>query len=146
MNAQQRKELWRWAVNNRVFDVAETLTQVRNTFTALGGGDQDVQDKWIVAERQLRICELEVDNLRKLVGDIHFEPKDEPKDEPERLSVEEAKKRGVCRICQKDNAAHPPDNPFILAYGREYAHQKCLESIGVVVPDDMWYQRVIKPI
>ncbi len=126
MNAEQRKELWRWAVHNRVFDLTVALSEIRSTLTALGGDALMTHDKWIVAERQLRICELEVDNLRKMVGNIRFEPSDF-------LSVAEAQEKHVCRICQKDGEPHPPDNPFILNHGKEYAHQKCLESIGVVV-------------
>jgi hypothetical protein len=41
------------------------------------------------------------------------------------LSLEEARKKNVCRICGK--AATPfLGNPLVLDYGREYAHKKCI--------------------
>lgn len=43
------------------------------------------------------------------------------------LTVEEARRRGVCRICQVNNLPGP-DNPFVLDLGKEYAHQQCLDN------------------
>lgn len=40
-------------------------------------------------------------------------------------ALKDAQQRRICRICKK--AAIPgPDNPIVLDYGKEYAHQKCL--------------------
>lgn len=44
----------------------------------------------------------------------------------EGLSVQEARRRGVCRICGNRVSAHLR-NPFVFNYGKEHAHQKCLE-------------------
>lgn len=41
------------------------------------------------------------------------------------LSVEQARKRNVCRICEQR-----PTMPLILDYGKEYACQKCLQPQG----------------
>jgi len=42
------------------------------------------------------------------------------------LSVAEAKKLRVCRICRIDDKPSP-GNPLVLNYGKEYAHEKCLK-------------------
>jgi hypothetical protein len=46
------------------------------------------------------------------------------------LTVGEAQQQGVCRICRKIGGAREvigKVDPFILNFGREYAHQSCLE-------------------
>lgn len=43
------------------------------------------------------------------------------------FTVEDAKQLNVCRICKKSSIPLP-DNPLILNYGKEFAHQKCLEE------------------
>lgn len=41
------------------------------------------------------------------------------------LPVNEAQLKGVCRICQEPHSA-TNGNPFILNYGKEFAHENCL--------------------
>jgi len=36
-----------------------------------------VHDKWTIAERQLRVCALELENLRNAISRIAFEPQTE---------------------------------------------------------------------
>jgi hypothetical protein len=45
----------------------------------------------------------------------------------EPFTIAEARKKGVCRICQIDNIPSPR-NPLVLNYGEEYAHQECLDA------------------
>jgi len=40
------------------------------------------------------------------------------------FSLKEAKRLNVCRICRGNPGG--PRNPFILNYGYEFAHKKCL--------------------
>lgn len=42
--------------------------------------------------------------------------------EGEAMTVEQARKARICRICHG-----PDDPPFTYNYGKEYAHTKCLE-------------------
>lgn len=42
---------------------------------------------------------------------------------PRSLTVEEAQRLRVCRICRK-----PMSAPFLLNFGKEFAHEACLES------------------
>jgi hypothetical protein len=48
------------------------------------------------------------------------------------MIVEEARKKGVCRICSnpmwKDTVNMVPVEDLIFNYGAEYAHKRCLES------------------
>jgi hypothetical protein len=46
------------------------------------------------------------------------------------LTVAEAQRRRVCRIC-KLNDDPPPGNPLVLNYGEEYAHEHCLNRLTV---------------
>lgn len=53
------------------------------------------------------------------------------------LTVMQAQKSRVCRFCQEDDHARGPDNPFLLHYGSEYAHKKCVEKaneLGSALP------------
>lgn len=68
----QAKELWRWAVHNRAFDLAHMLSEMRGTFTALAGETAFAFDSYAVAERQLRVCELELENLKRAIGRIDY--------------------------------------------------------------------------
>jgi hypothetical protein len=46
------------------------------------------------------------------------------------LTVAEAQRRRVCRICKlNDNPA--PGNPLVLNYGEEYAHEQCLKRHNI---------------
>lgn len=74
MDTEEQKNLWRWAVHNRAFEVEQTIAEIRSTALALGGPTCLVHDKWIILERQLRICAQEVKNLKTAVGRIDFEP------------------------------------------------------------------------
>lgn len=80
MTADEKKELWRWAVYNRIFDLRSALGNIRSTMKALGGINAVCFNDWNVAERQLRVTELEVENLRRAVSQINYEPKDPPCD------------------------------------------------------------------
>jgi len=42
------------------------------------------------------------------------------------ISVKDAQRLGVCRLCGEKMSA-----VFILNYGAEYAHQKCLKATGI---------------
>lgn len=42
------------------------------------------------------------------------------------LTVAEAQRLRVCRICKLDNNPGP-GNPLVLRYGEEYAHERCLK-------------------
>jgi hypothetical protein len=42
------------------------------------------------------------------------------------LTVAEAQRRRVCRICKLNNNP-APGNPLVLNYGDEYAHEQCLK-------------------
>jgi hypothetical protein len=77
MTPEQQKELWRWAVHNRAFEVSQAVSEIRSTFLALGGEGMFVHDKWTIAERQLRVCALELENLRNAISRIAFEPQTE---------------------------------------------------------------------
>lgn len=44
------------------------------------------------------------------------------------LSVTEAQHLKVCRICLL-NDTPSPGNPLVLSYGKEYAHQRCIELL-----------------
>ena len=43
------------------------------------------------------------------------------------LSVREGQLLGVCRICRKRHSAEP-GNAFIMNFGEEFSHQKCLDN------------------
>jgi hypothetical protein len=77
LSADEQRELWRWAVHNKAFDLASDLRNIRTTFLALGGPEIMLHDKWIIAERQMKIAALELENLRKALSNIVFEPKHE---------------------------------------------------------------------
>jgi len=81
MNAKEQAELWRWAVHNRAFEVQQALDEIRSTFMALSGPKVMLHDKYSVAERQLRICELEAKNLITAITHIDFKPPETPPDE-----------------------------------------------------------------
>jgi hypothetical protein len=74
MKTDEQKELWRWAMAQRSFDISEYLHQMYSTMIALGTVDAFVHDKWVILERQLKICQLEADKLQKAVSNIKFEP------------------------------------------------------------------------
>ena len=71
MTPEQRKELWRWAVHNRSFELGQTIAEIRSTFTMLAG-EKIVHDKAALIGRQLRVLELEVENLKQMVS--NFDP------------------------------------------------------------------------
>lgn len=55
------------------------------------------------------------------------------------MTVKAAQQNKCCRICCGPDSPSGPGNSFVLRYGEEYAHEKCLEriknaEIGVVVP------------
>ncbi len=68
MTPEQEKELWRWAVHNRAFELDSDLAELRSTFMALEEGRIGTFDKWTVAERQMRVCALELENLKTALG------------------------------------------------------------------------------
>ena len=74
MTFDDKKELWRWAVHNRAFELERTIAEIRSTALALGGPISLTHDKWIILERQLRICAQEANNLVKAAGRIDIEP------------------------------------------------------------------------
>lgn len=45
-----------------------------------------------------------------------------------KLTVEEARMLNVCRLCHLAPLPTPEGGPFVLKYGEEFAHQKCLEK------------------
>lgn len=56
-----------------------------------------------------------------------------PGSAPAYPTVEAAQKADRCRICGQPPYASP-DNSFLLCYGEEYAHQKCVEKAGPPPP------------
>ena len=72
MKEEDKKELWRWAVHNKSFEICERLTELRSTFLALVGEDNIViHDRYSLIERQIRVCELELSNLKSLLSREH---------------------------------------------------------------------------
>lgn len=73
MTDDQLKELWKWAVHNRCFELQQHLREIRSTFMTLADGHL-VHDKFTIAERQLRVVELELDNLVTSISRINYQP------------------------------------------------------------------------
>lgn len=77
MKIEDKKELWRWAVSNKAFDLQFDLTNLRTTFEALVGQENILfTDKLVLINRQIKIVSLELENLRRLINDINYEPKE----------------------------------------------------------------------
>ena len=78
MTHDEQKELWRWAVNSRAFRLLDDLGELRSTFMVLAGNRVVLSDRWAIAERQMRICALELKNLRDAISNIYpFDPQDD---------------------------------------------------------------------
>lgn len=43
------------------------------------------------------------------------------------MELKEAKKKRVCRICHQEALAKGPGDPFVFDFGKEHAHQSCLD-------------------
>ena len=54
-----------------------------------------------------------------------------PEIQARKLTVEDAQRLDVCRICRGPAKATWPDNHFCLNYGKEYAHRRCLDKEAV---------------
>src|SRR5262245_23317656 len=68
--------------------------------------------------------------------------------DPEPTPLEKAQKSRTCRICGQPMSA-APGNPFVFNYGKEFAHQKCLDNESKppapsVVDTDPSFQAAIK--
>jgi hypothetical protein len=66
---------------------------------------------------------------------------DDPKVFPT-LSADDVARLRLCRICRGADTLHHGDDgfpiPFVLNYGKEYAHRDCIErieSMGYVLPE-----------
>jgi hypothetical protein len=67
------KELYRWAVNNKPSDLAFELANMRSTFKMLAGNQAHL-DSVLLIERQIRIVEMEIENLRRVVSNFDYSP------------------------------------------------------------------------
>lgn len=76
LTPEQQEFLWNKFVHNRSFDIAQELHYLREMFFMLGNGKLGTFDRWTVAERQIRVCELELDNLKKTIAAIRFKPEE----------------------------------------------------------------------
>ncbi len=74
IHVDDQKELWRWAVHNRIFELTQTLSEINSTFNLLADGKVGVFDSWSLMERQIRVCALELENLKKMVTNIGYKP------------------------------------------------------------------------
>lgn len=71
---EEQQELWRWAVHNRIFELTHTLSEITSTFKVLSDGKIGIFDSWTITERQLRICALELENLKKTISHLNYKP------------------------------------------------------------------------
>lgn len=62
--------LWRDNVHNPVHEIQKDLQKIRRYFEHLLGPEAGLYDKNIIAERQLRIVEVEVKNLISAIGQL----------------------------------------------------------------------------
>lgn len=77
LTLEEQIELWRWAIHNKAFDLLHDLDQMRSTFKAFGKEKIGIWDKWTIAERQFRVCNLELENLRRSITALDFKPKED---------------------------------------------------------------------
>lgn len=100
------------------------------------------------AREAIRMLAVTIDNVEKADGinlrcvdRLFASPAPPPPPEGARpdvaRTVREAQVAGVCRICGlKDRDG--PGMPFILNFGREHAHEKCLAASPPPTPDRAW--------
>ena len=68
-----------------------------------------------------------IENLRYTLNAFRGHVLSWPETQGRVFTVEDAQQLNVCRICKKE-AKPLSDNPLILDYGKEFAHQKCCEK------------------
>ena len=56
----------------------------------------------------------------------HKKIKEEEKNKP--LTVKRARELRICRFCREKDSPKELDNSFVLDYGKEYAHRKCIDK------------------
>ena len=71
MTRDDERNLWRWAVHNRSFELMHTLEELNSTFIALVGPENTVVcDRYALIESQVRVCSLELEKLRDRISKI----------------------------------------------------------------------------
>lgn len=70
---------------------------------------------------------VNIDELRHRLHVLRDHVLNWPETQRRIFTVEDAQQLNVCRICKKESTPLP-DNPLILDYGKEFAHQKCIQK------------------
>ena len=91
----------------------------------------DKEEPWIQNQYKYTCDRLEknLNHLRDKIKNIQKFTRNIPGFADLKLTLEEAKLLGVCRICKEVDSPRTIDNkvdPFVLSYGEEYAHESCL--------------------
>ena len=93
----------------------------------------------MLTESEIKALDDAIQRMRKAVADCNEREYEKAQADILRikpgahmpLTVAEAQRRRVCRICKlNDNPA--PGNPLVLNYGDEYAHEQCLKRNAIV--------------